>query len=548
MRLLSLTLEHYGIFQAQRIAFDPAPGRINLLIAPNGAGKSILRNAFCDLLFGIHGQTPMGFRYGYGRMRLMAEAVAPDGAPLAVRPPQGTRQHADRRRRRHARSRRAGRPCSAIPTGRWSSGCSRSTPNACARAAGNCSHPTVRWPTPCCRRRAACGARARCSSRWSMRATRWHRCGARKGVRSTNISTACWMRASAWPPPPLKPEMREKQETERAHLQAEQEQQNKVAQAASQRIARLERIRRIVGVLAEYDAAAAWLAAHPDAPDLPANAGERLTKAQDDLLRAEQFLDRERRNREQSAEQLTHIAFDETLLAHGDAIEQLIDRAGAARQAMLDIPKREAEHALTNDRIAGILRQLGSTLPPDQASEAVPPRAAVLLARRLGTAHARLRAALAQLPAELAQAETDFAATEAALAALPAVTDTRGLARLVREIRSAGEPDRRALEAQQAVAAQQAKLTDAVARVRGWSHGATALIALPVMPAETYERLHAAFASAEAAVATCDRNLAELRNTVGSDRQRLRAIAAGQPIPDEPRSPQHARTAKAVGT
>ena len=122
----------------------------------------------------------------------------------------------------------------------------------------------------------------------------------------------------------------------------------------------MERIRRIVGVLAEYDAAAAWLAAHPDAPDLPANAGERLTKAQDDLLRAEQFLDRERRNREQSAEQLTHIAFDETLLAHGDAIEQLIDRAGAARQAMLDIPKREAEHALTTDRIAGILRQLGS--------------------------------------------------------------------------------------------------------------------------------------------------------------------------------------------
>ena len=82
MRLLSLTLENYGIFQAQRIAFDPTPGRINLLIAPNGAGKSILRNAFCDLLFGIHGQSPMGFRYGYGRMRLMAEAIGPNGTPL----------------------------------------------------------------------------------------------------------------------------------------------------------------------------------------------------------------------------------------------------------------------------------------------------------------------------------------------------------------------------------------------------------------------------------------------------------------------------------
>src|SRR5580698_5598505 len=83
MRLLSLALENYGISQSQRVAFDPAPGRINLLIAPNGAGKSILRNAFCDLLFGIHGQSPMGFRYGYGRMRLLAEAVAPDGTKLA---------------------------------------------------------------------------------------------------------------------------------------------------------------------------------------------------------------------------------------------------------------------------------------------------------------------------------------------------------------------------------------------------------------------------------------------------------------------------------
>ena len=80
--------------------------------------------------------------------------------------------------------------------------------------------------------------------------------------------------------------------------------------AASQRIARLERIRRIVGVLAEHDAAVAWLDAHPDAPDLPANAGERLTKAQDELLRAEQFLERERRNREPIAEQLARIQFD----------------------------------------------------------------------------------------------------------------------------------------------------------------------------------------------------------------------------------------------
>jgi uncharacterized protein YhaN len=533
MRLLSLTLEHYGIFQAQRIAFDPAPGRLNLLIAPNGAGKSILRNAFCDLLFGIHGQTPMGFRYGYGRMRLMAEAVAANGAPLLF-------------------GRRKGQGNTLI-------GGDGATldPGALAGVLGHTDRTLVERLFALDTERLREGGRELLASNGSVADALLSAAGGLRRARQVQQSlehardALAPLRRSQGRPfyqhfdrmldarqrlanATLKPEMREKQETERAHLQAEQEQRNKVAGAASQRIARLERIRRVVGVLAEYDAAAAWLAAHPDAPDLPADAGERLTKAQDDLLRADQFLERERRNREQSAEQLTHIAFDETLLAHGDAIEQLIDRAGAARQALLDIPKREAEHALTSDRIAGLLRQLGSALPPDQASDAVPPRAAVLHARRLGTAHARLRAALAQLPADLAQAEKDAAATEADLAALPAVTDTRGLARLVREIRSAGEPDRRALEVQQVVAAQQAKLADAVARVRGWRSGATALIALPVMPGETYERLHAAFASAEAAVATCDRDLADLRNTAAADRQRLRTIAAGQPIPDEP--------------
>src|SRR5436309_12647814 len=79
MRLTALTLTNYGVFQSERVDLDPAPGRINLLIAPNGAGKSILRGAFCDLLFGVGAQTPMGFRYGYKDMRLLAHAETAGG-------------------------------------------------------------------------------------------------------------------------------------------------------------------------------------------------------------------------------------------------------------------------------------------------------------------------------------------------------------------------------------------------------------------------------------------------------------------------------------
>ena len=79
MRLEAFRLLRYGPFEDLSLDLDPAPGHLNVLCAPNGAGKSVLRLAFSDLLFGIGGQTPMGFRHGYGGMRLAATAVGPDG-------------------------------------------------------------------------------------------------------------------------------------------------------------------------------------------------------------------------------------------------------------------------------------------------------------------------------------------------------------------------------------------------------------------------------------------------------------------------------------
>ena len=80
MRLTSLTLYRYGNYDAERISFGSAPRTVNILLAPNSAGKSVLRNAFADLLFGIHNQTPMDFRFGYSGMRVTADIVRSDGS------------------------------------------------------------------------------------------------------------------------------------------------------------------------------------------------------------------------------------------------------------------------------------------------------------------------------------------------------------------------------------------------------------------------------------------------------------------------------------
>ena len=74
MRLARLGLTCYGHFDARFLALDTRPGCINLVVAPNGAGKSVLRQAIAEMLFGIHPQTPMGFAFSYAKMRLLAEA------------------------------------------------------------------------------------------------------------------------------------------------------------------------------------------------------------------------------------------------------------------------------------------------------------------------------------------------------------------------------------------------------------------------------------------------------------------------------------------
>ena len=78
--LLALLL--VGVAMRLGPGLGPGPGRLNRGLGPNGAGKSVLRRAFCDLLFGIPAQTPMGFRFDYPRMRLRAEGLGSDGAPL----------------------------------------------------------------------------------------------------------------------------------------------------------------------------------------------------------------------------------------------------------------------------------------------------------------------------------------------------------------------------------------------------------------------------------------------------------------------------------
>jgi uncharacterized protein YhaN len=83
MRFEKFRLERYGPFEQLDLPFDPTPGRINLIVAPNGYGKSVIRRSFGEFLFGIESRTPMTFRFGTEKMRLLADVVH-DGATRSL--------------------------------------------------------------------------------------------------------------------------------------------------------------------------------------------------------------------------------------------------------------------------------------------------------------------------------------------------------------------------------------------------------------------------------------------------------------------------------
>lgn len=72
MRFHRLELIKYGKFSGQSVAFPAAQQDFHLIVGPNEAGKSTLRSAIVDLLFGIPARSVHGFLHPLNELRLGA--------------------------------------------------------------------------------------------------------------------------------------------------------------------------------------------------------------------------------------------------------------------------------------------------------------------------------------------------------------------------------------------------------------------------------------------------------------------------------------------
>jgi uncharacterized protein YhaN len=532
MRLSSLTLHRYGNFNSETIAFDPRPGVVNIIVAPNGAGKSILRGAFCDLLFGIGGQTPMSFRFGYAGMRLMAEAVSSDNIPIKFgRRKQGNllingddepldpamlvqwAGPADRKPLEHL---------FALDTDRLRQGeadlfsSNGALADALMSGAGE-ARQARQLRVALDQARDSLAPKRKSSQRpFYLALDRFNT--ARDRLRHALV----------------RPEQWEKRQEELDAAEQHQRGQHEKAAGAAIELARLERIRRVMPDIAKLDAAMEWLAAHPDAPVLDAaTLKPSLDRIRTDIILAEEPLRRERERAARLAEQIHGATIDGALLARAEEIDEVTDRIGAVRKVMADLPGRAAELSSKRNRMAELLGDLGDMHTVDQVAAAVPPRAAIASARRLMTIHSARLADIRKLPSQIAALERDLAEHRERMAALPRVDDRTGLRKLTQEIRAEGDPALLHRQAVDLAFAKGSAAQAALARVPGWSGAAPALQDRAPFQREAYERIEADLADARLRLAEALQRCDTARADHEAARQRHADMVQGGELADE---------------
>ena len=327
----------------------------------------------------------------------------------------------------------------------------------------------------------------------------------------------------------IKPDERQAQQDRLDELERRQHEHNRQAEAASVEISRLERIRRVRPLLAGRDAAAAWLEAHADAPNLAPGLRDRLEQAHIAFVRAETDANNKAQALAEAEAGAAAIVPDTALLAEAAAIDALAAEAGAARKAAADRPGVAGELEAKSARIGELLRQLGSDLPPARAVEVIPQRTLQARTQRLIRDYTEQMAAGRDAPAKLAARARDLAEIDRRLAALPAARDLLGIEALVRET---GDPAARQEEAARAHAETAAALAAMLARVPGWRGDAAALLETKPLSEDLYARQ-----DADVRAVTTEEVLA--RDMHAAEDQKLQAaradlaeLARGGSVPD----------------
>lgn len=481
MRIERLHLDRYGRFTDRWLDFRGEGVRLHVLHGPNEAGKSTVRSAVTDLLFGIDVRTGYGFRHGYKAMRIGGEIVSSAGERLGFR----------RRKGDSNTLLTAGATETAIPDGVLRAFLGAMDKDAFERMFA-LDHQRLRAGGE--RMLGTNGDLAKSLldagtgmaevgealksieseldelgelGRRSKNKPLWRRLdeydGARRAVRDQTLRAEDWKQL-------------------RANVERAEERRTDIGrqlQALRERSNKLQRVRRVASVLArltELEAELAGLGAVPDlSPDFAerwATADRTLADATSRMRRSESALEAARKRAEECPPPAAVLGLDE-------AIAELHRDVGRFRDAEGTISDLSREKVTEEAAIRGMAGELGIGDDVATIAARVPTVGDTERLQTLINSAVKAEAAVEAAGGELDRARAARDAADAALASLPDAPDASAA-----EAMLAGLPRASDLEARQTAAVREREaaalaLREAMGRLDGWSGTADDLAATP---------------------------------------------------------------------
>jgi len=530
MRLQTLELIRYGRFTDEKLVFPPSDCDFHLVVGPNEAGKSTIRRAVVELLFGMPLRSDMDFRHPLAELRLGAVVESPGSspsAPLAFHRARGRKPLrrpddsvlAEAALTEHLGGTTAGlfeRMFCLDLAGLLKGG---QTILDASDDVGQLLFQSAAGLSSLGALRDALAAEAdslyaprRSGSRAFYTALEPYE-AARQALRGATVNTRAWSAAQG--------------EVER--LDAAYGEAGARYRALSAQRQRLERIRRIAPRVAQLHDLLAQLAELAQVPLFPPEAAQRLADGEVTLATQTARLELLRQAEQALQAQRAALTVDPTVLAQAGAVEALAAQGQACSHHHRDIGRREEEVQARLRDAAALAAQLG--WPADEAA---------LRARLPSTLALRALATLTQQRGALAQArqsaEEGLQRARTALERLQAQPGRQAqassapaaagigadLAAALQEAQplKAGAARQRALEA--AIAQAGTHLDAALAALGAWRREPAALAALS-LPSE--ERLTVLKAERARLMADADAALRHLAQAQEQARRSALALA-----------------------
>jgi uncharacterized protein YhaN len=544
MRLQSLELIRYGRFTDRSLNFPPSHCDFHLIVGPNEAGKSTLRRAVAELLFGMPLRSEMDFVHPLAELRLGAVIESAGVAPVAF--------HRARGRKSLRRPDDSPLPDTALADHLGSSSQGLFERMFCldlpgllqggqsildaSDDMGQLLFQSAAGLADLGRLRDALAQEAdglyapRRSEKRAFYLALDQVEAARRTLRECTVNTRVWSAAVA-----------EVERLEAAAAQAD----GRWRQLATQR-QQLERLRRIAPRVAQWQELQEQLAALGPTLPLPADAAQRLAEAEVALATQAATLQLQRRSAAQLQQQLQALTPDDAVLAQAAAVKALAEQGQACAHHLRDIGRREDEVQQHLREAAALAAQLG--WPGEEAAlrERLPsPLMLKALSGLMQQRGALLQAqesaerALARTQNDLARLETAAAGpghtqhtkhtdqtgqTGQAEAAAPSPLDSR--ARDLQTALRQAQPllaaaHLRSLETAAAQASDQ--LDQALAALGPWRQEVVQLAGLSLPSEERLSALKAEHATAQAACAT-----ALQQQALAQEQARRAALALAQ--------------------